>query len=289
MPNDGSPLPVSSSTPPDFSAEALDCYRGAIQCLHDAKIPFAIAGAFALHEHTSIWRNTKDLDIVMEAAWVPDALARLEERGFSTTIKDPVWLAKAFCGEHFVDLITALGNAALIVDGSWIDRARPCELFGVPCRVLAAEESIASKIFVSRRERFDGADVAHLIRACAGALDWERLQQLLSGHSELLLWSLVFFSYVYPSEVNLVPQPVWSELLRRFEAHLAHPPSGEPFRGTLIDPLMFAIDVAEWGQRDLYREYCEQHPRLLEVMKSKGMNPESRESGVAESKIRREG
>lgn len=262
-------LPVSSSTPPDFLPAALDCYRGVLQCLQQAQIPFAVAGAFALHKHTGIWRATKDLDIILEAKYVPDALAALERDGFTTRIEDPVWLAKAFRGDFFVDLITALGNAVLIVDSSWIEAADAIEIFGIPCRVMGAEELIASKIFVSRRERFDGADVAHLIRACGPSLDWDRLRRLLDGHEEMLLWSLIFFSYIYPAHVQLVPRQLWTDLLQHFEDHLRRPRQNEPFRGTVIDPNMFAIDVKEWGERDLYREYCEHHPFLLEALESR--------------------
>jgi len=42
-------------------------------------------------------------------------------------------------------------------------------------RVLAAEELIASKLFIARRERFDGADVAHVIYRTQGTLDWQRV------------------------------------------------------------------------------------------------------------------
>lgn len=270
MPSGPSTLPVSSSHPPEFPAEALDCYKKAVEALRDAAIPFTVGGAFALHKHTGIWRSTKDLDIVLEASVVPAALRQLEMRGFSTCIEDPVWLAKAFCGDYFVDLITALGNAALVVDATWIARAEQFEMLNLPCRILAAEELLASKIFVSRRERFDGADVAHIIRVCGGRLDWERIQHLLSGHEEMLLWGLVFFSYIYPAHVDLIPGNVWSGLLRGFEHHLKAPKRQEPFRGTLIDPNMFAIDVKEWGERDLYREYCEQHPHLLQAIEPNG-------------------
>jgi Nucleotidyl transferase of unknown function (DUF2204) len=268
MPAGETDLPVSSSTPPDFLPDAVDCYRGALHCLREAEIPFAIAGAFALHKHTGIWRVTKDLDIILEARSVPNALAHLRQHGFSTQIEDPVWLAKAFRGDYFVDLITALGNAVLIVDSTWIDRAEPFTLFDVPCRVMAAEEIIASKIFVSRRERFDGADVAHLIRAGGRRLDWNRLRQILAGNDELLLWSLILFAYVYPAHVGLVPQQVWAELIQHFHDRVRHPDPGAPFRGTIIDPLMFAIDVNDWGERDLYREYCDRHPSLLEALQS---------------------
>jgi hypothetical protein len=265
MSHEEAPLPVSTSQRPAFVPEAMACYRSAVECLAEAEIPFAVAGAFALQQHTGIWRNTKDLDIFLEAESVPQTLRELEQRGFRTEIKDPVWLAKAFCGEYFVDLITALGNAALVVDRSWIARSEPYQLFGIPCRVLGAEEIIASKIFVTRRERFDLADVAHLIRALGERLDWKRLRHLMSGHEELLLWALVFFAYVYPARVDLIPRDLWNELLKHLQNHLAHPRVDAPFRGTLIDPLMFAIDVTEWGERDLYRENCAHHPRLLEA------------------------
>jgi hypothetical protein len=237
-----------------------------LESLQQVQIPYAVAGAFALHKHTGIWRFTKDLDIVLEARSVPDALLRLRQMGFETRIEDPIWLAKASRGEYFVDLITALGNAVLIVDRSWLDRAEPYEVFGVGCRVLAAEEVIASKLFVSRRERFDGADIAHLIRACGSHLDWDRLQHLVNEHWELLLWSLIFFAYIYPSRASIVPQQLWSELIRRLEERVQHSNKDEPFRGTLIDPNMFAIDVKEWGERDLFREYCARHPSLLQAI-----------------------
>jgi Uncharacterised nucleotidyltransferase len=265
MPKDEIPLPVSTSHPPDFLPEALSCYQGALQCLEQAGIPFAVAGAFALHQHTGIWRNTKDLDIFLEPTVAPQALQTLEYRGFRTEIKDPVWLAKAYCGDFFVDLITAMGNAALLVDRSWIERSQPHQIFGIPCLVLGAEEMIASKIFVTRRERFDLADVAHLIRAIGEQLDWDRLWSLMNGHEELLLWSFVFFAYVYPARVGLIPRRLWSALLEELQNHIDRPRAEAPFRGTLIDPNLFAIDVKEWGERDLYRENCEQHPYLLEV------------------------
>lgn len=259
MAGDEQPLPVTSSTPPEFLPEAVECYTGVLQSLSEARIPHAIAGAFALHRHTGIWRATKDLDVFLEAKSIPETLRRLQQLGFATEIKDPVWLAKAWRGEYFVDLITAVGNAALVVDESWLGRARKCELLGIICPILEPEEIIASKLFVSRRERFDGADVAHLIRACGLRMDWERLQQLVIDHWELLLWALAFFAYVYPAHLDAVPRRVWTELLERLQQRVKDQATDGVFRGTLIDPLMFQIDAAEWGERDLYREFRERH------------------------------
>ena len=259
MADDEQPLPVTSSTPPDFLPEAVECYTGVLQSLSQSGIPYAIAGAFALHRHTGIWRPTKDLDVFLEAKSIPETLLRLQLLGFTTRIEDPVWLAKAWRGEYFVDLITAVGNAVLVVDGTWLARAERCELLGITCPVLEPEEIIASKVFVSRRERFDGADIAHLIRGCGRRMDWDRLNYLLRDHWELLLWALTFFAYVYPAHLDVVPQTVWMHLLERLEQRVKDTKRNGIFRGTLIDPFMFRIDAAEWGERDLYREFRERH------------------------------
>ena len=261
-------LPVTSSTEPVWASEARECYREVVQALQQAGIPCAVGGAFAIHKHTGIWRATKDLDLLLIASAVPGALKQLRLRGFETYIEDPVWLAKAHCGKYFVDLITGMANANLIVDESWIERAVTDEILGVACKLLSAEELIASKIFVARRERFDGSDVVHLVRACGKHLDWGRLLQLMGSHWELLLWSLVLFGYVYPAHTELVPEEVWGNLTQRFGERVKHPKKDEPFRGSLVDPKMFAIDVNEWGERDLYRECCERHPYLLRMEES---------------------
>jgi Nucleotidyl transferase of unknown function (DUF2204) len=270
MHEDDRRLPVTSSTAPEFVPEATTCYREALATLTGGRIPFAVAGAFAMQKHSGIWRDTKDLDIVLEARHIPAATQALQRAGFETLIKDPVWLAKAYKGEYFVDLITALGNAVLMVDEEWITRALPDEVFGIPCGVLGVEEMIASKIFVSRRERFDGADVAHLLRAQSRSLEWDRLVRLLGPHSELLLWSLVFYAYVYPARVNDIPQRIWEWLLSDFRKRIEAPRAKEPFRGTLIDPNMFSIDVTDWGERDLYSELCSDYPKMLKETTREG-------------------
>ena len=109
------------------------------------------------------------------------------------------------------------------VEESWIDRAVEDEVLGIRCKVIGPEELIASKLFVTRRERFDGADIAHLVRACGRHLDWDRLQKLTDPHWEMLYWSLVLFAYVYPAHVALVPKSVWSDLTHRFLEHVGTP------------------------------------------------------------------
>lgn len=249
------PLPVSSSAEPNFPPEQRLLFQEVLQLFNDRRIPYVVSGAFALQRHTGIWRDTKDLDLFLPGEHAPAALAALAEDGFETEVPDPVWLAKAHRDEYFVDLITGMSNAVIVVDQSWVDRGTPYDIVGTPSRVLAAEELIASKLFVTRRERFDGADIAHVIHGTRGNLDWPRILHLVGDHWEILLWTLVLFHYCYPAHANYVPRNIWERLLAHFEDEIENPNLAAPFRGSLIDEKMFAIDVSEWGMKDLLSVY----------------------------------
>jgi hypothetical protein len=249
------PLPVSSSQPPSFAVEQESLFREVITLMEVNLVPVVVSGAFALHEHTGIWRDTKDLDFFLPAEEVGRALQVLENDGFRTEIADPVWLAKARRNGFFVDLITGMSNGVVRVDYSWIRRASRSHVFGLSVRVLAPEELIASKVFVTRRERFDGADICHIIYGTRGKFDWQRLMGLMGEHWQMLFWTLVLYQYVYPAHTHYVPQEIWDELLERFKMELKHPNTAVEFRGSLIDEKMFAIDVLEWGMRDIMEEH----------------------------------
>lgn len=252
------PLPASSSTPPEFSEEQVRLFREVLELLNGRKVPYAVSGAFALQQHTGICRDTKDLDLFLPPEEVGSALRELERDGFRTEIADPVWLAKTHRGEFYVDLITGMSNGVVTVDRSWVERAVAAKILDVPTRVLAAEELFASKLFVTRRERFDGADLCHVIYGAAGKLDWQRVLQLVGEeHWELLLWALLLFHYVYPAQSQFVPRALWEDLSGRLRYLLDHPDPQAEFRGSLIDPLMFAIDVEEWGMSNLGDEHRE--------------------------------
>jgi hypothetical protein len=242
---------VSSSTAPQFAEKQEMLFRETLERLNECQIPYVVAGAFALHLHTGIWRWTKDLDLFLTAEDVGGALRCLAETGFECEIRDPVWLAKAHRDGFYVDLITGMSNAVITVEPSWIAHAVAAEVMGVRTRVLAAEELLASKLFVTRRERFDGADIAHLIYGTRGEFNWERVLALAGEHWEVLLWTLVLYRYVYPAHTDYVPRHVWKELLDRFQLALANPDPSAHFRGSLIDDYMFAIDVAEWGMENV--------------------------------------
>jgi len=249
------PLPFSSSTAPNFPPQQRSLFREVLTLLNERSVPYVVSGAFALQEHTGIWRDTKDLDLFFAPEDVPNALRYLQQDGFACEIRDPIWLAKAHREDFFVDLITGMSTAAITVDRSWVERGRPFTAVGVHTRVLAPEELIASKLFVTRRERFDGADIVHIIHGTQGRIDWARILHLIGEHWEVLLWALVLFHYVYPANTDYVPRSLWDDLLGRFQREIASPNPKAMFRGSLIDENMFAIDVKEWGMDDILKTY----------------------------------
>lgn len=260
------PLPVTTSLEPEFEKSQAALYRQVLLAFNQQHVPYAVSGAFALQQHTGIWRVTKDLDLFLTSENAPRALRVLDERGFHCDVPDPVWLAKVHCDDFFVDLITGMSNAAVVVTDSWVERALPAVVIGVETRVLAPEELIASKLFVTRRERFDGADIAHVIYGTKGQIEWNRILELAGEHWELLLWNLVLFRYIYPAQTSYVPNHVWQELLVRFLKELKAPCPAARFRGSLIDEKMFAIDVNEWGLDDLLSEYRNRRSPKLEIV-----------------------
>ncbi len=261
-------LPVTSSDPPELPPKQEALFREVLETLELKHLPFAVSGAFALKEHTGICRWTKDLDIFLTPRNAPLALHYLEERGFDCEVRDPVWLSKAHRGDFFVDLITGMSNGAITVDDSWIAHAKPATIYGVATRVLAAEELIASKLFVIRRERFDGADIAHAIYGTRGNLDWQRLLAIVGEHWEILLWALLLFRYVYPAQTHYVPVHIWKILLGQLVPAIENPDPQAKFRGSLVDEHMFAIDVNEWGLEDVLQEYRE---RRLKAERAKNI------------------
>jgi hypothetical protein len=259
-------LPVTSSVPAELPEKQEILAREVLMVLEQHRVPYAVAGAFALLHHTGICRATKDLDIFLTSESSSTALRYLQEHGFQCELCDPVWLAKVHRDNYFVDLITGMSNAAVSVDESWIRHAQPASVLGISTRVLAPEELLVSKLFVTRRERFDGADIVHIIYATAGNLDWGRILQLAGEHWEMLLWALVLFRYVYPAQTRYVPAVLWQDLVGRFLKLVLQPDGQGKFRGSLIDDNMFAIDVNDWGLDDVLQEYRSRRLSKIGIM-----------------------
>ncbi len=239
--------PVEGALPPATAA----FYRAMVEALRAAEVPFLVGGAYAFARYTGIERHTKDFDVFVREEDVDRALEALGDAGCATEVAFPHWLGKAHCGEDFIDVIFASANGLAVVDDAWFAHAVEEEILGLPVRLIPPEEMLWSKAFVMDRERYDGADVNHLLRATAADLDWPRLLGRFDEHWRVLLGHLVLFGYVYPADARNVPRWVTRELLRRAEDDLDAPTVPERIcRGPFISRSQYLVDIDEWGYRD---------------------------------------
>ena len=150
-------------------------YRRTLHVLSDAQVPFLVGGSHALLNYTGIARPTKDFDLFLRRSNIDAALGALGEAGYDTEITFRHWLAKARDGNDVVDLVFNSGNGICSVDDEWFAHAIEADVLGMPVKIAPVEELLWQKTFVMERERYDGADVAHIIRSCAETLDWDRI------------------------------------------------------------------------------------------------------------------
>ncbi len=238
--------------------EERQVYKRALDAINAAGVPYVVAGAYAIYEHTGIYRKTKDLDLFFEPTAVVGAARALRAAGFVTRLEDAHWLAKATFGEYFVDLIYGMGNGVALIDEGWIKHSRPGILAAMPMRIAPPEELIWHRLFISERHRHDVADILHLILCLGDSFDWERLVHRVGPHWPLLLAQLLTFSYVYPGYRSNVPEWVYDQLLERARTETRDDAEVDFTRGPLISRFSFTIDVREWGfsdpRSDLVRE-----------------------------------
>jgi Nucleotidyl transferase of unknown function (DUF2204) len=233
------------------SPDKAELYRQALELLNRSGVPYLVGGTYAFHYYAGIARTTKDFDIFVRGRDLQRVLDVLTRCGFKTEIAFSHWLAKAFIGDRFIDIIFNSGNGIVEVDDEWFAHAVDEEVLGVPVKLCAAEEMIWSKSFIMERERYDGADVAHLLRHCSGLVNWERLVRRFGANWRVLLSHLVLFGFIYPGERSLVPSAIIRDLLNRLLAEMDVPTrDSKVCQGTLLSRGQYLVDVDEWGYED---------------------------------------
>jgi len=226
-------------------------YRAVLERLNAAGPDYLVGGAFAMAGVTGIAARTKDLDLFVRKGDVTKTLDLLRQAVFAAELAFPHWLAKVRCGTEVIDIIFNSGNGESPVDDSWFLHALPAEIDGVTVKLCAVEEMIWTKAFVMERERYDGADVAHLLRSGGERLDWPRLLHRFGNHWPVLLSHLVLFSYIYPGEAHRVPSAVLAELIACFTQTIGEPAANSKLcRGGLLSRAQYAVDVLDWGYAD---------------------------------------
>jgi hypothetical protein len=226
-------------------------YRQALIALQAAKVPFLVGGGYAFAHYVGITRYTKDLDIFVYPHDCARILEVLHTAGYPTELTFPHWLGKACSGPDCIDVIFSSGNSIATVDDAWFTHAIAGSMLGMPVHFCPPEEILWSKSSVMERERYDGADIMHLLHAYGAQFDWPRLLGRFGAHWRVLLHYLILFGFVYPARQSCIPTWVMQDLLERLQHELHHPPPVDQIcQGTLLSRAQYLIDIECWGYRD---------------------------------------
>jgi hypothetical protein len=235
-------MPGAGDKHTEAVGDTREFYRDVMQALDEAGIPFLVGGTYAYRHHTGILRPTRDLDLcILRRDW--RLVARdLPPRGLDADLAYPHWLGKVTRGDLHVDLIFSGGNGVAAVDERWFEHAPEGVVLDKPVRIVPPEELIWSKAFVMERERFDGADIAHLILAAGERIDWERLLERFGEHWRVLLAHLVLFDFAYP-HTACIPASVWRTLIARLRSETPAEHLEGVCQGTLISREQYLVDL----------------------------------------------
>jgi hypothetical protein len=243
---------LAPSLEDEVPLETAAFYRRALHTLVDGGVPFLVGGAFAHACFTGIRRSTKDLDLFIRREHYERVAALMQAQGWRTELAYPHWLAKVYAGEDFIDLIFNSGNGLTPVDDRWFKNNAKAHVLGVPVHISNMEDGLLSKAFIMERERYDGADVAHVLQACAEQLDWPGLLERFGGHWRVLMAHLTLFGYIYPGERHRIPAWVMDTLIARLSAEARQPLANDPHvcAGTLLSREQYLYDVEQLGYLD---------------------------------------
>jgi len=242
---------ASQSTLNDPGRDTNTFYRRTLHVLSDAHVPFLVGGSHAYLHYSGIVRNTKDFDLFVRRDDLDRALSALRDSGYRTEIAFPHWLAKAHQAGDHVDLVFSSGNGVCRVDDEWFEHAMEAEVLGMPVKIAPIEELVWQKSFVMERERFDGADIMHLILHCSDTIDWQRLLRRYDRYWPLLLTHLTMFTFIYPSEMERIPVQLFEELMTRLQHQLTSARPGDRVcQGTLVSRGQYMVDIGQNGFSD---------------------------------------
>jgi len=117
-------------------------------------------------------------------------------------------------------------------------------------KLCAPEEMIWMKGYIMERERFDGADIEHIVQSCADKLDWAHLVRRFGPDWRVLLSHLVLFGYIYPSERDKIPTSIMDDLISRLRSEPRTAGANRICNGMLLSRKQYLLDIRERGFRD---------------------------------------
>jgi hypothetical protein len=200
-------------------------------------LQFAIGGGFATMTYTRQWRKTKDIDLYIVERNKEEMIRVLSDSGLKDYYEQESyqrhWIYRSYKNDVIVDVIWAMANQRAAVDENWL-RGPALALDGERFRLVPAEETLWSKLYVLQRERCDWPDALSLLYTVGVDLNWRHVLERVKEDGPLLAALLSVFAWLCPHRARELPSWVWGELgARRDEAdpHLA----GKGNRASLLD------------------------------------------------------
>ncbi|HXS14808.1 MAG TPA: hypothetical protein VN711_01665 [Candidatus Saccharimonadales bacterium] len=234
--------------------QAETFFESLIDLFQENHISFLLGGTHAYGFYTGIERPTKDIDFFMTSSEYPKALQLCSAQGYKTELLDNAWIAKIHKDRDTADIIFAERNGLSRVTRLWFEKAREGTVFSRTVWVVAPEDIIRSKSYIQFRERYDGADVVNLILRQGDSFDWDYLYQGMHADWQLLLFTLLLFSFVYPTKQHIIPESFLKKLLKKSEEFYDKKlPDAKITRGMLLSN-QYAVAIEKWGYKEYHGE-----------------------------------
>ncbi len=207
-----------------ISDEEWAGYAAALQIVRKSKVEFLLGGAFGLAVYTGRWRDTKDLDLLIQPRDREAIVQTLTDAGFTDYFEqrpyDRHWIYRATRNGFLVDVIWAMANRRAEVDEIWFTRAPWLSIHGEKLRIVPAEELLWHKLYVLQRERCDWPDVLNLLYQNGPTLDWQHLLDRVGNDTELLNAILLVFDWICPQVAMELPDQIRQQFgLRQHDAN----------------------------------------------------------------------
>ena len=177
-----------------------DVFVAGTEAIERAGARMLLGGAMALATYTGHWRNTKDVDVVIQVHDRDRAVDALSKAGFEDYFDreayDRSWIFRGFRNGVIFDVIWALPNHRVEIDTAWFLRAKPLRLRGRDYFSVPPEELVRVKLYVMQRNRCDWVDVLNVLASTTTEIDWLWLVERMGRDLPLLHGVLAVFNWM---------------------------------------------------------------------------------------------
>jgi hypothetical protein len=238
--------------------EQWSVYKTVMARARTSGLQFAVGGGFATMTYTGQWRDTKDIDLFILERDKDEMIRILADSGLADYYDQQAyerhWIYRSYKDDVIVDVIWAMANRRAVVDEAWL-HGPEVEADGERFRLVPAEETLWSKLYVFQRDRCDWPDGLSLIYSMGTDLNWRRLLERVDEDAPLLSALLSVFGWLCPDRARELPSWFSNELgakVARTQTHLV----AETNRASFLDSRPWFTPGEDEQQIGHNHEHC---------------------------------